>query len=144
MNIPTHFYRKLTLVCYLLLLVWVPVWHLFLANPTGRSQQFEIILTLAWTIPLLLPFIGIIKGKPYTHAWANFIVMFYLIHGFTSIYAVADEWFFALIEIVLSTGMFIGCSFYARKRGKELGLGIPKLKDEMAKEKATFESQLKE
>ncbi|MEP4888727.1 MAG: DUF2069 domain-containing protein [Aliiglaciecola sp.] len=139
MKIPTSIYRKLALVSYLLLLVWVPVWHLFLATPTGRSEQFEIFLTIAWTIPLLFPMAGILKGKPYTHAWANFIVMFYIIHGLTSFYAVADERYYALIEIVLSFAMFIGCSFYARLRGKELGLSIPKLKDEMAKEKASFE-----
>ncbi|GAA6183629.1 MULTISPECIES: DUF2069 domain-containing protein [Alteromonadaceae] len=138
MKIPTSIYRKLALVSYLLLLIWVPIWHLLLANPTGRSEQFEIFLTFVWTIPLLLPMSGILRGKPYTHAWANFIVMFYIMHGLTSFYAVENERYYALIEIVLSVGMFIGCSFYARLRGKELGLSIPKLKDEMAKEKATF------
>ena len=112
---------------------------MWLAQPSGRTVQFEYFLAFVWTIPLLLPFKGIIEGKPYTHAWANFIVMFYIIHGLTSIYAVEHETFYALVELVFATGMFIGCSVYARMRGKELGLGIQKLKVEMANEKARYE-----
>ena len=74
---------------------------------------------------------GLIKGKPYTHAWANFIIMFYFLHGFTAIYTHQHEWFYALVEILLATTMFIGCCFYARYRGRELGLGLKKLKSEV-------------
>ena len=81
------------------------------------------------------------KGKSYTHAWANFVVLFYLIHGCTVVYAVQAERWYAAIEIILSTTMFIGCSAFARKRGRELGLGIKKLKDEMKDEKAYFEGK---
>ncbi|WJG11142.1 DUF2069 domain-containing protein [Aliiglaciecola sp. LCG003] len=141
MQLKTPFYRKLALTSYLLLLVWVPVWHLLLALPVGRTFQFEILLALVWTIPLLFPLRGMIAGKPYTHAWANFVVMFYLIHALTSIYAVENERIYAAIELLLSSGMFIGCSVYARMRGKELGLGIKKLKTEMAEEKSFFENK---
>jgi uncharacterized membrane protein len=117
----------------------MPVWHLLLAQATGRSQLFEWILAAFWTIPLLLPLPGMLRGKPYTYAWANFIVMFYLIHGLISLYAIENERWYALVELLLSVCMFIGCIFYARLRGKELGLGVPKLKTEMAEEKAYFE-----
>ncbi|GAB5380594.1 MAG: DUF2069 domain-containing protein [Aliiglaciecola sp.] len=139
MQLNTSFYRKLALISYFGLLIWVPIWHLFLAEPVGRSLQFEVFLAVVWTIPLLLPLRGIVKGLPYTHAWANFIVMFYIIHGLTSIYAVENETIYALIELIFSTGMFVGCSVYARKRGKELGQGLPKLKEVMAQEKQRFE-----
>ena len=139
MQFKTSFFRKLALSSFLALLVWVPIWHLWLAEPSGRSAQFEYFLAAIWTIPLLLPFKGIVEGKPYTHAWANFIVLFYIIHGLTSIYAVEHETFYALVELVFATGMFIGCSGFARKRGKELGLRIQKLKVEMAEEKARYE-----
>jgi uncharacterized membrane protein len=88
---------------------------------------------------LLFPLRGLLAGKAYTHAWANFIVMIYLLHGLTAIYALSDERLYALIEIVLASAMFVGCSVYARLRGRELGTGLKKLKDVMAEEKARFE-----
>lgn len=135
----TRFYRHLALWSCLSLLVWVPVWHVFLAQPVGRSEQFEWLLGAVWTLPLLLPLKGIVQGHPYTHAWANFIVMFYLIHGLTSLYAVDSERWYAIVELILAVAMFVGCSFFARLRGKELGLGLKKLKQEMAEEKQLFE-----
>jgi len=139
MQFKTSFFRKLALSSFLALLIWVPTWHLLLAEPSGRTADFEYFLAAIWTIPLLFPLKGMLEGKPYTHAWANFIVMFYIIHGLTSIYAVEHETLYALVELAFATGMFIGCSVYARMRGKELGLGIQKLKVEMADEKARFE-----
>ncbi|MGJ8681424.1 DUF2069 domain-containing protein [Paraglaciecola sp.] len=136
MNLSTAFYRKLTLTNYLLLVIWIPVWHFLLTVDKATSDLFTIIF---WVLPILLPAKGLIAGKPYTHAWTNFIVMYYLLHGFTAVYAVEGERLFALIEIILCTGLFVGCSFYARKRGRELGLGIRKLKEELAEEKQRFE-----
>lgn len=135
----TRFFRYLALASYLPLLIWVPVWHVFLASPVGRSPAFELGLAIVWTLPLLFPLKGMLQGTPYTHAWANFIVMFYIIHGLTSVYAVENERLYAAIELILAIGMFTGCSFYARMRGKELGLGVKKLKQEMAEEKSRYE-----
>jgi|GEM_PF-509219 len=116
------FYRRLTLVCYPLLLLFVILWHGLLENEfMGRTMALVI-----WVTPLLLPLKGIIKGVPYTHAWANFILMFYFLHGFTTLYTHPEERILAVIELVLTTGAFIGATFYARFRGRELGLGIKK------------------
>ncbi len=136
MKFNTQFFRLLALSGYILLFAWVIIWHFVL---TQTSTQSVLFTTLLWIVPLLFPMRGMIKGTPYTHAWANFIVMIYLLHGLTAIYAVSTEWFYALLEIIFATMMFIGCSFYARMRGKELGLGIKKLKVEMAEEKSRFE-----
>ncbi len=125
MSPKTLFFRRLALSSHLLLLAWVTFWHLWLTQDSLNSAWF---LTLLWIVPLLLPMRGIIKGTPYTHAWANFIIMFYLMHGLTAIYT-SEEWFYALIELVLASTMFAGCSFYARLRGRELGLGLKKLKE---------------
>ena len=138
MSISTLMFRRLALYSYFLLLAWLVIWHFVLPVDVEHSALFIRVVLI---VLLLLPMHGLIKGKPYTHAWANFIVMIYLIHGLTSIYALPDERMYALIEIILATGMFIGCSAYARKRGRELGLGIKKLKVEMAEEKARFEQR---
>ena len=141
MTFSTNFYRKLTLISYVLLTLWVITWHFYLTVDKATSHLFTILL---WVIPILLPAKGLLQGKPYTHAWTNFIVMYYLLHGLTSIYAVKEEWFYALIEIILCVGLFTGCSFYARLRGRELGLGIRKLKDELLEEKQAFEGHVED
>lgn len=136
MTLSTNFYRKLTLVSYFSLVIWLVLWHFFLTPDKATSHVFSILF---WIVPILLPAHGLIAGKPYTHAWTNFVVMYYLLHGLTSVYAVEGERLYALIEILLCVGLFIGCSLYARLRGRELGLGLRKLKDELQDEKDAFE-----
>lgn len=137
MQFDTRFFHRLALTGYFGLLCWVIVWHGFLSDAL-TTRAFALIL---WVTPLLLPLAGLLRGTPYTYAWSNFVVMIYLLHGLTSIYAVSEQWLYALIELVFATCMFVGCSFFARMRGKELGLGIRKLKEEMADEKAKYEGQ---
>jgi uncharacterized membrane protein len=130
------FFRQLTLSSYLLLIVWLVVWHFILTIDKTTSTLFTLLF---WLLPILLPAKGLIEGKPYTYAWTNFIVMYYLLHGLTAVYAVEGERLYALVEIILCTLLFTGCSFYARVRGRELGLGIRKLKEELLEEKQAFE-----
>jgi uncharacterized membrane protein len=106
---------------------------------TTDKATSTLFTVLFWIVPILLPAKGLLQSKPYTYAWTNFVVMYYLLHGLTSIYAIDGERLYAMIEVILCIGLFTGCSFYARKRGRELGLGIRKLKDELAEEKQTFE-----
>ncbi|WP_194755444.1 DUF2069 domain-containing protein [Aliidiomarina indica] len=133
MNTPFYktakFHRQLTLVCYPGLLAFVVLWHGVLAP----NEFLPIWLTLViWGVPLLFPLKGILQGNPYTHAWANFILIFYFMHGFTTLYTHPQELAYALIEIVLTTGAFIGATFYARYRGRELGLRLKRKKEEDA------------
>jgi uncharacterized membrane protein len=137
MTFNSTFFRRLTLSSYLLLIVWILVWHFALTIDKTTSSLFTLLF---WVMPILLPAKGLIAGKPYTYAWTNFIVMYYLLHGLTAVYAVDGERIYALVEIILCTALFTGCSFYARIRGRELGLGIRKLKEELLEEKQAFES----
>ena len=136
MTFNSTFFRRLTLSSYLLLIVWLVVWHFALTIDKPTSTLFTVLF---WIVPILLPAKGLIEGKPYTYAWTNFIVMYYLLHGLTAVYAVDGERLYALIEIILCCLLFTGCSFYARIRGRELGLGIRKLKEELLEEKQAFE-----
>lgn len=121
------FYRRLTLVCYPGLLLFVLLWHTVLT--TNEFLPLWIVLTI-WVVPLLFPLKGILQGNPYTHAWANFILIFYFLHSLTTLYTHPDERWYAAIELLLTTGAFIGATYYARYRGRELGLGIKRKKDE--------------
>lgn len=138
MTFNSDFFRKLTLTSYFLLIVWLVVWHFFLTIDKPTSTLFTLLF---WIVPILLPIKGLIEGKPYTYAWTNFIVMYYLLHGLTAVYAVDGERLYALVEIILCCTLFTGCSYYARIRGRELGLGIRKLKEELLEEKQAFEGQ---
>ena len=137
MTFNSTFFRRLTLTSYLLLIVWLVVWHFVLTIDKPTSNLFTLLF---WIAPILLPIKGLIVGKPYTYAWTNFIVMYYLLHGLTAVYAVDGERLYALVEIILCCALFSGCSFYARIRGRELGLGIRKLKEELLEEKQAFEA----
>lgn len=121
----SHFYRKLTLVCYPLLIVYM----VLLITLWMPSEFLPIPLALTmWILPLLFPLKGILEGNPYTHAWANFVLILYFIHGFTTIYTHWSTWYLPTIELILVAGSFIGATYYARYRGRELGLGLKKSK----------------
>ncbi len=113
----------------------IPIWHIWLAPATyGADQQLQTstlsTLILLW-LPLWLPMWGIIKGHAYTIAWANFVVMIYFLHSLTNLWVSEGLYFWlSVLELVLACLMFYGCTYYARNRGKELGLKIPKLKDD--------------
>jgi len=111
---------------YFGLLIFLPIWHLILV-PSVMDKYITLLLTVG---PLLLPLRGILKQKPYTYAWSNFIVLIYMIHGLTLIWDRPDERFYVVIELMLTAMMFIGCSYFAKFRGQELGLSIRKKKEE--------------
>lgn len=105
-----------------------PLWILWLAPPQLGSAY--TLLAVLW-LPLWFPLYGMLKGHAYTLAWANFIVMIYFLHSLTNLWVSAGiQQFLAVLELLLASMMFIGCTYYARYRGQELGLKIPKLKDD--------------
>lgn len=119
-------YRWLALVSYFALFICVVTWQF----GTDYSEQSALFRGLFYVLPLLFPMYGIAKGKPYTHAWANFILMWYFLHSLTMLYIAPEQRLWAVTELVLTTLAFAGCTLYARHQGRALGLGLKKLKDE--------------
>ncbi len=132
----TKRYRLLALFGNLALLTWIAIWQLTLSPHPHISST---TLAIAWVIPLLLPLPGILAGKPYTHAWANFILMLYFLHALTILYIDGGERGLAAVELILTTISFFGNILYARARGKELGLKLTRLSEVEKQEKAKFE-----
>ncbi|NKF50556.1 DUF2069 domain-containing protein [Shewanella sp. WXL01] len=95
----------------------------------GINGDYSMAFSVLWILPLLLPLKGVITGNPYTYAWASFILCLYLLHGLTLVYVTEELLLFAIIESVLISLLLIGFPFYARKRGRELGLGLKKHKN---------------
>jgi uncharacterized membrane protein len=113
---------------FALLFVLIPLSVLWM-NPPQLGSKW-VLLALLW-VPLWLPLAGIIRGKAYTFAWANFIVMIYFVHSLTNLWVGSNiALLIASIELLASCLMFVGCTYYAKFRGQELGLKIPKLKDD--------------
>ncbi len=126
---------RLTQVSYFLLLIWVALWH------TVLSPHIEVGamgVALFWIVPLLFPLKGIIKGNPYTFAWANFVLLLYFLHSLTLIYVDEGERSLAIVELVLTTAAFCLCTVYSRMRGKELGLKLKKLSQLKQEEEERF------
>ncbi|MBP6518770.1 DUF2069 domain-containing protein [Shewanella sp.] len=92
----------------------------------GISGEYTLLFSLLWIVPLLLPAKGVFHGNPYTYAWASFILCLYMLHGLTLLYVTNDAFVFALIEVLLIGVLLIAFPFYARIRGRELGLGLKK------------------
>ncbi|MEN8615666.1 DUF2069 domain-containing protein [Shewanella baltica] len=92
----------------------------------GISGEYTLLFSLLWIVPLLLPARGVFQGNPYTYAWASFVLCLYMLHGLTLLYVTTDAFVFALIEVLLIGVLLIAFPFYARIRGRELGLGLKK------------------
>lgn len=130
--------RRLSLLSNLGLIGWVIIWHASL-SPHPHLNAWAV--TIGWTIPLLLPLPGILKGKAFTHAWANFILMFYFLHALTLIYVDEGERWLAAIELVLVACAFASNIVFARWMGKSQGLKLPRLSQVEREERQRFEGK---
>lgn len=138
MSSRTKQFRFLALFGNVSLLAWVLIWQLGLSPHPHLSSM---ALAIAWAVPLLLPLPGILAGKPYTHAWANFVLMLYFLHALTIFYIDGGERMLAVIELALTSCGFAGNILYTRARGKELGLKLPLLSKVEKQEKAKFDGE---
>ncbi|TMO53382.1 DUF2069 domain-containing protein [Pseudoalteromonas phenolica] len=132
----TKRFQNMALTGYIGLLILMPLWLFVLSPREGHSLGFMFTV---YILPLLLPLRGFIKDNPYTYAWANFIVLIYFLHGFTLLWIATDELVWVLLELLFASLMFVGCTYYAKHRGQELGLRIRKLKQDLADEKEAHE-----
>lgn len=122
MNTQTLFMLCRAGYCLLLVLLGTQFIH------QGISGEYSLLFSLLWIVPLLFPLKGILTGNPYTYAWGSFILCLYMLHGLTLLYVTQDQFLFALGEVLLIGALLIGFPFYARMRGRELGLGLKKKK----------------
>jgi len=116
---PRRLARGLSLAAYSGLLVLIPLWYLWLAPDNGPPA-----LAAALLVPLLLPAVGILQGKAYTHAWATFVVLLYFVIGIGEA-AVPGSRGFGTALAGLSLVFMAAASFYARFAGRATGRGRP-------------------
>ena len=111
--------RFTTLAAWFALFALLLLWNIVLAP----SSHFPIALVLMVMIgPLLFPLRGLLHGKPYTHAWASFLIMLYFAHGVQEAWVNPDERLYALLEILFSVVFYLAAITYAKLRGRQMKL----------------------
>jgi uncharacterized membrane protein len=126
-KISTQNLKKMALFGYFSLLFFMPLWLLVLSPSESLSTSTTLILFI---LPLLFPLKGLLQGNPFTYAWANFIVLIYFLHSLTTLWVLPSDMIWAILELIFASIMFLGCSYYAKYRGQELGLSIRKKKED--------------
>jgi uncharacterized membrane protein len=126
-KISTNTLKKMALLGYFSLLFFMPLWLLVLSPSESLSTSTTLIL---FTLPLLFPLKGLLQGNPFTYAWSNFIVLIYFLHSLTTLWVLPSDRLWAILELIFASTMFLGCSYYAKYRGQELGLSIRKKKED--------------
>ena len=130
--------KTIGLTGYLGLIAYYPLLFFVLDKDTNSLAYISLIL---FWLPLLFAIKGLLKGNPFTFAWSNFVVMWCYLHGLTAILTFEGHKGFILVELVFLTMAFIGNTYFARYRGRELGLALPKIKELKEAEKKLFEKQ---
>jgi uncharacterized membrane protein len=87
-------------------------WELWLApqRPGGSWLVLKVL-------PLLLPLLGVLNGRRYTHQWLSLFILLYFIEGVVRSYS--DKGLSALLaggQTALSVVLFIGAIAYVRKK----------------------------
>lgn len=116
MNINALFFRKLTLSCYFGLILLFLYWIFFVVESSTTPITIYLVIAIG---PLLLPLYGLLRGKPYTHAWCSFLALGYFIHAVVEAYSNDNTRYLALLETFLSIGLFLGCIYFVKMNARE-------------------------
>lgn len=90
-------------------------WELWLAplRPGGSRLVLKAVF-------LLLPLMGILKGRRYTYQWASMFILIYFTEGVMRAWSDPQpSATLALIEIFLSVMFFLAAIIYAKQTGRE-------------------------
>ncbi len=102
-----HYGSIFSLAALMLLCI---AWEGWLApvHPGGSAAVLK-------TVPLLLPWFGVVRGKIYTYQWASMLILLYFAEGLTR--AITDHGLAALLaggEAVLALAFYFCAIFYVR------------------------------
>ena len=102
---------QLTASASLIALIFLTLaWELWLA-PIRPGGSWLVLKTL----PLLLPLMGILKGRRYTYQWAPMLILAYFSEGVMRAWSETGlSAQLAMAEIVLSVVFFLAAIFYAK------------------------------
>jgi uncharacterized membrane protein len=115
MQIKADYYYQLAVgsffCLFLLLMVWNTLWY--------PSTKLPIAVVLLLVIaPLLLPLRGFLNANARSCAWMAYLSIAYLMHGSVEVYVNVVERLPASLEILFSSMLFIGATFFIRFKNR--------------------------
>ena len=111
----TCFFKQLALLSYFGLMTSLICWITLAEHSSQYPTAAMLILGL---VPLLFPLRGMLHGKPYTHAWLSFLMLFYLSHGIGEVYSAVEVSLYPILEVLFSSLTFIACILFIRLNAK--------------------------
>ena len=109
--------RAAALLGYFGLFALLMAWYTIIAPPAYLPVSIVLVLLVG---PLLFPLRGILHARPYTHAWASFLALFYFCAGVYNLAGGVQPRWLPWLEIGFSLLFFAGAVLFARWRGREL------------------------
>lgn len=106
--------QNISSVSLIALIFLCVAWELWLA-PIRPGGSWLVLKTL----PLLLPLMGILKGRRYTYQWAPMLMLAYFTEGVVRAWSDSglSAWL-AGVEVLLSVVFFFAAIYYAKLSGR--------------------------
>ncbi len=108
--------QHLVLGIYLALLLLQPSWHFLLPEPWGAHNW---ILAVVASLPLLLPLMGIARGRFRSMTWGGFLAVLYFVIGVMEAWSNPEQRIPAIVQIVLALSYCGALASYARQGKKQ-------------------------
>lgn len=113
----TQFFKQLALASFFGLIISLICWITLAEHSDNYPAYAWLIIALT---PLLFPLRGLLHGKPYTHAWTGFLMLFYFSHGIGELYSATDFGLYPALEILFSSMTFIASIIFIRLNAKQI------------------------
>ena len=110
-----QFYRNLSLASYFGLMITLICWITLGEHSSDYPVSAWLIIGL---VPLLFPLRGLLHGKPYTHAWTGFLLLFYFSHGIGEVYSAQGIDIYASLEVLFSFITFSASIIFIKLNAK--------------------------
>jgi len=113
----THFFKRLALCSFFGLMISLTCWITLGEHSSNYPVSAWLIIAL---VPLLFPLRGLLHGKPYTHAWTGFLMLFYFAHGVGEVYSAQGFDLYASLEVLFSSMTFISSIVFIRLNARSV------------------------
>lgn len=109
------FYYHIGLSGFFGLFILLMLWPTLLMSP----ERYPVALILLLTVtPLLMPLRGLLQKNLKSCTWMSYLSLIYFIHGTTESYAMPSGYHYALLEVLFSLMLCLGCGMYVYRAEK--------------------------
>ena len=112
---PEKLFRALPLVSFFGLMITLLAWILIAPHAENYPVAAMLILGL---VPLLFPMRGLLYGRPYTHAWTSFLMLFYFSHAVGEVYSASSLTLYPVLALICSSVCFCSTILYVKFNAK--------------------------